>query len=157
MGLRISHSKVAALTQVTILRKIRGNFQEFLGIRRKFPGIFHRKIRWKCRQQFRGTSRNQFQGTPHNQVRGISSNPFRGISNNHIQGISCNQFQRLSCYQFCRKPVENVDKICGNSWEFPEKSSSEPIPGISWELFPRFSQEFLRNIMKNSHIPEYNH
>ena len=81
------------------------------------------------------------------QVRGISCNPFRGNSRNSIQGISCNQFQGISCYQFCRKTGENVDKICGNSWDFPEKSSSEPIPGnfqgTILKIFARFHQEYL--------------
>ena len=90
---------------------------------------------------------NAFQGISHDQVRGISCNPFWGISHNPIQGISCNQFQIISCYQFYRKPGENVDKICGNSWDFPEKSSSEPIPGnfqgTIFKIFARFHQEYL--------------
>ena len=46
--------------------------------------------------------------------------------------------KEISCYQFCRKPGENVNKICGNCWEFPAKSSLEPIPG-------NFSQDFLKS------------
>ena len=46
--------------------------------------------------------------------------------------------KEISCYQFCRKTGENVDKISGNSWEFPAKSSSEPIPG-------NYSQDFLKS------------
>ena len=119
------------------------NFAEFPGIfpgnPRKFLGIFHRKIQWKCRQLFRGISRNPFQG--------ISCNPFRGNSHNSIQRISSNQFQQISYYQFCRKTVENVVKICGDSWEFPAKSSSEPIPGNFLgtipKIFSRVPQEYL--------------
>ena len=112
----------------------------------KFPGIFHRKIQWKCRQLFRGISRNPFWGTRCEEF------PVTWNSHNCIKEISCNQFQGISWYQFYRKNGENVVKIYENSWEFPAKSSSEPIPG---ELFPRFSQEFLRSILKYSqHIPE---
>ena len=55
--------------QVTILRKFLRIFPRNL---RKFTGIFHRKIWWKCLQQFRGISRNPFLG--------ISRNPFWCIS-----------------------------------------------------------------------------
>ena len=118
---------------------------------RIFPGIFHWKIQWKCRQQFRGISCNPFreishdpfQGISHNQVRGISCNPFWRISHNTIQGISCNQFQGISCYQFCRKTRENV------SWEFPAKSSSESIPGNFLGTIPKiFSRVLQENLIK---------
>jgi len=117
------------------------NFAENL---RKFLVIFLKKFQWKCdsySEEFLVTHSEKW-------VRGISCNPFRGNSHNSIQGISCNQFQGISCYQFCRKTGENVDKICGNSWEFPVISSSEPITGnfMGTIKFPRFSQEFLRNI-----------
>ena len=86
---------------------------------------------------------------------GFSCNPFWGNSHN---SISCNQLQGISCYQFCRKTGEKVDKIWGNSWVFQRKVLPNQFLGISWELFPRFSQEFLRNILKYSqHIPEYIH
>ena len=77
---------------------------------------------------------------PRNQVRGISCNPFRGNSRNSIQGISCNQLQGISCYQFFRKTRENLQ----------QKGLQNQFLGISLELFPRFSQEFLRKILKYS-------
>ena len=101
-----------------------------------------------------GISSNPFRAISRNQVQGISCNPFQGNSHNSIQGISCNQFQGISCYQFWRKTRENIDKICGNSWEFPEKSSLEPIPGnflgiipkifsrISWNILSKFLSKF---------------
>ena len=43
-------------------------------------------------------------------------------------------------------------KILGN---FQRKVLQNQFLGISWELFPRFSEEFLRNILTYSqHIPE---
>ena len=122
--------------QVTILRKIRGNSQEY------FTGKSGENV---------GSYSEEFLVTlPRDQVLGISCNPFRGNSHNSFQGISCDQYQGISCYRFCRKTRENLWKFMGisckmffrtNSWEFPR--------------FPRFSQEFLRNILKYSqHIPE---
>ena len=75
---------------------------------------------------------------PRNQVRRISCNPFRGNSRNSIQGISCNlQFQGISCYQFFEKTREKLQ----------QKGLQNQFLGISLELFPRFSQEFLRKIL----------
>jgi len=123
------------------------NFAEFPGIfpgnPRKFLGIFHRKIQWKCRQLFRGISRNPFQG--------ISCNPFRGNSHNSIQGISCNQFHGISCYQFYRKKLEKMStkfvEILGNFQRkvlqnqflgtIPKSSS-----GISWNILSIFLSKF---------------
>ena len=50
------------------------------------------------------------------------------------------QFQGISCYQFFRKTRENLQ----------QKGLQNQFVGISLELFPRFSQEFLRNILKYS-------
>ena len=115
------------------------NFAENL---RKFPGIFLRKFKWEYWQPFQGISRNPLKEW----VLGISCNPFRGNSLNSIQGISYNQFQGFSCYQFCRKTGENVTKFVEILRNFQWKVHQNQFLGISWKLFPRFSQEFLRNI-----------
>ena len=73
---------------------------------------------------------------PRNPVQGISCNPFRGNSRNSIQGISCNQFQGISCYHFFRKTREKLQQ--------------KGLQNQFLELFPRFSQEFLRKILKYS-------
>ena len=124
-------------SQVTILRKFLGIFPRNP---RKFSGIFLRKIRWKCRQQFRGISHIPF--------RGISRNPFWSISWNPFQGISRNQFEGISLENNLRKCRPNLGKFLGISREKFFRINS-------WELFPRFSHEFLRNILRYSqHIPE---
>ena len=107
---------------------------------RKFPGILpgnfrrflNRKIWRKCRQLFQGISRNPFRGTRSEEFLVTNSRNFL-VTN-------------------------SADKICGNSREFQRKVLQNQVLGISWELFPRFSQEFLRNILKCiQHIPEQIH
>ena len=136
-----------------ILRK---NPRKFQGIfprnPQKFPGTFHRKIRWKCRQKFRGISRYPFLGISCIPFWGISHNPFWCISRNPFQGISRYQFQVISLENNLRKCRPNLGKFSGIS---REKFLINQFLGISWELFPRLSQEFLRNILRYSqHIPE---
>ena len=70
-------------------------------------------------------------------------------------------------YQFCGKsaeiprnlsqenPVKMSTKFVEILGNFQRKVLKNQFLGISLELFPRFSQEFLRNILKYSqHIPE---
>ena len=130
------------------------NPQKFLGIfprnPRKFPGIFHRKIRWKCQQKFQGISCNPFLGISCIPFQGISCNPFQGISHHLIWGISFHQLQGISLENNLRNCQQNK----GNSCEFPEKSSLEPIPGnflgtipkilleISWDIPSIFLSKF---------------
>ena len=72
-----------------------------------------------------------------------------------VKELLVTNYREFLVTNFAGNRKENVDKICGNSWEFQEKSSSEPIPGNFLGTIPRFSQEFLRNILKYSqHIPE---
>ena len=127
-------SIIWTMSQVTILRKFLGIFPRNP---RKFPGIFLRKIRWKCRQQFRGIFCNPFLGflgiswIP---FRGISRNPFWCISRNPFHGISHNQFQGISLENNLRKCRPNFGKLLGisrekffriNSWEFPQNYSKD--------------------------------
>ena len=47
---------------------------------------------------------------------------------------------------------ENVNQIWGNSWDFTDKNSSDPIPGNFLELFPRFSKRNIFSGYLNSLI-----
>ena len=55
-----------------------------------------------------------------------------------------------------QKTGENVDKICGNSWEFPEKSSSDSIPGNFLETIPKIFSRVPQayHMTYSHHIPE---
>ena len=93
-----------------------------------------------------------------NQVQAVSCNPFRGISHNSVLGISCNQFQGFLVTNSTENPEKMSTKFVEILGNFQRKILQNQILGISWELFPRFSEEFLRNILKYSqHIPEQIH
>jgi len=83
----LSPGNGADVSQVTILRKIRGNSQE----------------------SFTGKSGENI--VTHSEEIVIT------LSKEFLvfQGISCNLFQGIPCYQFFRKIGENVHKICGIS------------------------------------------
>ena len=119
-----------ALPQVTILRK--------------FPGIFHRKIR----QLFPGISRNPFWRTRSEEFLATNSEEFLVTHSEEILITLSKEFLVTNSREF----------LVTNSSEKPEKICSETenqLLGISLKLFPKFSQEFLRNILKYSyHIPE---
>ena len=116
---------------------------------RKFPEIFHRKFRWKCRQLFRGISRNPFRGT--------RPEEFLVTHSAEILITLSKEFLVTNSREFLvTNTAENVYNICGNSWEFPAKSSSEPIPrnflGTIPKIFSRVPQEYLVIISAYSRV-----
>ena len=116
------------------------NFAEFPGIfpgnPRKFPGIFHRKIRWKCRQLFPGISRYQFRGT--------RSEEFLVTHSEEILVTLSKEFLVTNSREFLvTNSSEKPEKICSkkvfrtNSWEFPWNYSQDFLKnssGISWNI-----------------------
>ena len=136
------------------MRKFRGNSQEyFLGIcgnsQESFTGTSSENVDSNS-EEFLITHSQEFLETHSQEFLVTHSWKFHvtwRISHNQIWRIYCNQFQWIYCYHFCRTIGENVDKSCGNSWEFPEKSSSEPIPGNFLgtipKIFARVPLEYL--------------
>ena len=120
-----------ALPQVTILRK--------------FPGIFHRKIR----QLFPGISCNPFWRTRSEEFLATNSEEFLVTHSEEILITLSKEFLVTNSREFLvTNYAENVGKFCENSWEFPAKSSSEPIPGNFLgtipKIFSRVPQEYLK-------------
>ena len=92
----------------------------FPGNPRKFPGIFHRKIRWKCRQLFPGIFRNPFRGTRSEEFLVTHSEEF----------LVTNSSEKPE--KICSKKVFRT-----NSWEFPGNYSQDFLKsssGISWNI-----------------------
>ena len=87
-------------------------------------------------EEFLVTHSNEFHVT-------ISCNPFWGISCYPFRGISHKQFQGI----YMLPIQENNWKKCRPSLGKFLGMSREIFFRISWELFPRFSQEFLKNIL----------
>ena len=103
----------------------------FPGNPQNFPGIFHRKIRRKCRQLFWGISRNPFRGTRSEEFLETHSKDFLITLSKEFLVTNYREFLGAN----------SVDKVYGNSWEFPAKNSSEPNPGNFLGTIPKI---FLR-------------
>ena len=96
---------------------------------RKFPGIFHRKIRWKCRQLFLGISHNPFRGT--------RSEEFLVTHSEEILITLSKEFLVTNSMEF----------LVTNSAEKPEKMSTSDkfFRTNSWEFPGNYSQDFLKS------------
>ena len=131
--------KTIVSSQVTILRKIRGNSQEsFTGKSGKSVDSYSEEFLVTRSEKFLVTHSEEFLITLSKEFLVTNSREFL-VANS------------------AEKSEEIVDKICEILGNFQKKSTvlQNKFLGISWELFPRFSQEFLRNILKYSqHIPE---
>ena len=96
----------------------------------KFPGIFHRKIRWKCRQLFPGIFRNPFRGT--------RSEEFLVTHSEEILVTLSKEFLVTNSREFLvTNSSEKPEKICSkkvlrtNSWEFPWNYSQDFLKSFS--------------------------
>ena len=115
--------------QVTILRKIRGNSKEY------FTGKSGENV---------GSYSEEFLVTHSKEILMTLSKDFLVTNSRKFLVINS-----------AEKPEKMWIKFVKILQNFPRKVLQNPFLGISWELFPRFSQEFLRNILKYSqHIPE---
>ena len=78
---------------------------------------------------------------------GISRNPFRGTRSEEFLETHSKDFLITLSKEFLVTNyreflvANSVDKVYGNSWEFPAKSSSKPIPGNFLGTIPKI---FLR-------------
>ena len=94
---------------------------------RKFPGTFHRKIRWKCRQLFPGISRNPFRGT--------RSEEFLVTHSEEILVTLSKEFLVANSREFLvTYSSEKLEKIC---CEKVFRTNSIP------KIFSRVPQEYL--------------
>ena len=117
------------LSQVTILRKIHGNSQEsFLGIREN--------------------SQESFSGNSGKNVDSYSEEFLVTLSKKFLVTNS----RKFLVTNSAEKPEKMLTKFVEILWNFQRKVLQNQFQGISWELFPRFSQEFLRNILKYSWV-----
>jgi len=117
------------LIQVTILRKIRGNSQEsFLGNSGENVDSYSKEFLVTHSEEILITLSKEF----------LLTNSSKFLITNSAE-----------------KPEKMLTKFVEIFRNFQRKVLQNQFLGISWELFPRFSQEFLRNILKYSqHIPE---
>ena len=119
----------ATLSQVSILRKIRWNSQE------SFPGKSGEIVN-SYSEEFLVTRSEKF---------------FVICSEEVLIPLS----KEFLVSNFAEKPEKMSTKFVEILGNFQRKVLKNQFLGISLELFPRFSQEFLRNILKYSqHIPE---
>ena len=139
------------LSQVTILRKIHGNSQEsFLGIRENsqesFSGNSGKNVD-SYSEEFLVTLSKKFLVT--------NSRKFLVTNSEEILITLSKEFLVTNSRKFlvtnsAEKPEKMLTKFVEILWNFQRKVLQNQFQGISWELFPRFSQEFLRNILKYS-------
>jgi len=122
------------------LRKIHGNSKEsFLGIR--------------------GNSQESFSGNSGENVDSYSEE-FLVTHSEVIRITLSKEFLVTNAREFlvtnsAEKPEKISTKFVEILRNFQQKVLQNQFLGISWELFPRFFQEFLRNILKYSqHISE---
>ena len=117
------------LSQITILQKIRGNSQE------SFTGKSGENV---------DSNSEEFLVTHSKELLVTHSKEFLiTLSKEFLVTNSAEKPEKMST---------KFVKILGN---FQRKVLQNQFLGISWELFPRFSEEFLRNILTYSqHIPE---
>ena len=100
---------------------------------RKFPGIFHRKIRWERRQFFPGISRNPFRGT--------RSEEFIVTHSEEILVTLSKEFLVANSLGNFLLPI-----LQKNQRKFVAKRPSEPIPGNFPGTIPKSSSGISWNI-----------
>ena len=108
-----------------------GPSNNFVENPRKFPGIFHRKIRWKCRQLFRGISCNPFQGNSHNSKEILVTNSKAFLVTNS---------EKNKHWRKCR---QNLWKFLGISSEKFFRKIPGNFLGTIPKIFSRVPQDFL--------------
>ena len=112
------------LIQVTILRKIRGNSQEsFLGNSGENVDSYSKEFLVTHSEEILITLSKEF----------LLTNSSKFLITNSAE-----------------KPEKMLTKFVEIFRNFQRKVLQNQFLGISWELFPRFSQEFLWNILKYS-------
>ena len=141
------------LSQVTILRKIHGNsLESFLGIRENsqesFSGNSGKNVD-SYSEEFLVTLSKKFLVT--------NSRKFLVTNSEEILITLSKEFLVTNSRKFlvtnsAEKPEKMLTKFVEILWNFQRKVLQNQFQGISWELFPRFSQEFLRNILKYSWV-----
>ena len=119
----------------------------FPGNSRKFQGIFHRKIWWKWQQLFRGISCNPFRGTMSKE---FLVTHFKEVLITLSKEFLVTNYKELVVTNSAEKPEKMWTKFVEILGNFQWKVLQNQFLEIYWELFQRFSQEFLRNILKYS-------
>ena len=119
----------------------------FPGNSRKFPGIFHRKIWWKWQQLFRGISCNPFRGTMSKE---FLVTHFKEVLITLSKEFLVTNYKEFVVTNSAEKPEKMWTKFVEILGNFQWKVLQNQFLEIYWELFQRFSQEFLRNILKYS-------
>ena len=112
----------------------------FPGNPRKFQGIFHRKIRWKCRQLFLGISHNPFGGT--------RSEEFLVTHSKEILVTHSEEFLVTHSEEIL-VTLSKEFLVLRISQEFPENVSGEILRNFVGKNSRKISQEFLETESQN--------